>query len=122
MAKCDVFLCHLPCACSSSAFSPPCRRFWLWWCGGLTLADLTVVCCWALVNATWLYAILTRYFSLVPFFSRVAHTPLWLLQLELVAVALGSLLFPNFVLLFYPVIRGSVVLQAADISYPDAIR
>jgi hypothetical protein len=40
----------------------------------------------------------------------------------LVAVALGSLLFPNLVMLFYPVTRGSVVLQASGISYPDAIR
>jgi hypothetical protein len=32
------------------------------------------------------------------------------------------LLFPNLVMLFYPVTRGSVVLQASGISYPDAIR
>jgi hypothetical protein len=45
-----------------------------------------------------------------------------LLQLQLVAVALGSLLFPNLVMLFYPVTRGSVLLQASGMSYPDAIR
>jgi hypothetical protein len=39
-----------------------------------------------------------------------------------VAVAFGVFLLPNFVLLFYPVTRGSVVLQMAGLSYPDAIR
>jgi hypothetical protein len=62
-----------------------------------------------------------RYFKLIPIFSG-SGTPLPLLQLMLVAVALGSLLFPNLVMLFYPVTRGSVVLQASGISYPDAIR
>lgn len=44
------------------------------------------------------------------------------LQLELLAVALGSLLFPNLLLLFFPISRGSVVLAAARLAYPDAIR
>jgi len=44
------------------------------------------------------------------------------LELQLIAVACGVFLLPNFVLLFYPVTRGSVVLQAAGLSYPDAIR
>jgi hypothetical protein len=33
-----------------------------------------------------------------------------------------GLLFPNLVLLFYPVSRGSILLQAAGLSYPSAIR
>lgn len=39
-----------------------------------------------------------------------------------VARSLGTLLFPNLTLLFYPVARGSVVLQAFNIPYPAAIR
>jgi hypothetical protein len=68
-----------------------------------------------------LLSLICRYFKLIPIFSG-SGTPLPLLQLMLVAVALGSLLFPNLVMLFYPVTRGSVVLQASGISYPDAIR
>jgi hypothetical protein len=33
-----------------------------------------------------------------------------------------SLLFSNLVMLIYSVTRGSVVLQASGISYPDGIR
>jgi hypothetical protein len=33
-----------------------------------------------------------------------------------------ALLFPNLLLLFYPVSRGSALLQAAGLSYPEAIR
>jgi hypothetical protein len=70
-----------------------------------------------------LYVIVTSsYFKLLPFFERASHSPPLLLACELVAVALGSLLFPNLVLLFYPVTRGSAVLAAAGFSYPEAIR
>lgn len=39
-----------------------------------------------------------------------------------VARSLGALLYPNLAVLFYPVSRGSVVLQAMNIPYPAAIR
>ncbi|WIA44569.1 hypothetical protein OEZ86_007294 [Tetradesmus obliquus] len=104
-----------------SAMLMPPRRFWLWWCGGLSLADALVVAAWAAINVAWMFAMMDRYFKLIPFFSG-GGTPLPLLRLMLVAVALGSLLFPNLLMLFYPVTRGSVVLAASGISYPDAIR
>jgi hypothetical protein len=41
---------------------------------------------------------------------------------KVVAESFGSLLAPNLVLLLYPVTRGSVVLQALRLPYPEAIR
>jgi hypothetical protein len=41
---------------------------------------------------------------------------------KMVAELFGSLLAPNLVLLLYPVTRGSVVLQALQLPYPEAIR
>jgi hypothetical protein len=57
------------------------------------------------------------------------YTSLWQLAaalqamiVKMVAESVGSLLAPNLVLLFYPVTRGSVVLQALPLLYPEAIR
>eukprot|EP00879_Flechtneria_rotunda_P005830 GHRR01006134.1.p1 GENE.GHRR01006134.1~~GHRR01006134.1.p1 ORF type:complete len:902 (+),score=349.32 GHRR01006134.1:184-2889(+) len=104
------------------SFLVPPRHLWQWWCGGISISDLLIIICWLALQAAWMAAIMGRYQKLVPFFERLTDNPTWLLECQLVAVALGSLLFPNFVLLFYPVTRGSVVLQASGISYPDAIR
>ena len=41
---------------------------------------------------------------------------------KMVAESLGGLLAPNLVLLLYPISRGSVVLQALRLPYPEAIR
>jgi hypothetical protein len=41
---------------------------------------------------------------------------------KMVAESFGALLAPNLVLLLYPVTRGSVVLQALRLPYPEAIR
>lgn len=103
------------------ALLPP-KAFWCWWCGGLTLADAAAVAAWMGVNVLWGAYILRRYWSLIPLFSKLGSTPLWVLQVELVAVGLGGLLFPNLVLLFYPIARGSILLQAAGLSYPQGIK
>eukprot|EP00879_Flechtneria_rotunda_P025758 GHRR01027400.1.p2 GENE.GHRR01027400.1~~GHRR01027400.1.p2 ORF type:complete len:139 (+),score=27.38 GHRR01027400.1:168-584(+) len=113
VVNCSVILYCLHCRC---------RHLWQWWCGGISISDLLIIICWLALQAAWMAAIMGRYQKLVPFFERLTDNPTWLLECQLVAVALGSLLFPNFVLLFYPVTRGSVVLQASGISYPDAIR
>jgi hypothetical protein len=41
---------------------------------------------------------------------------------EMAAKSLGSSMAANIVLLFYPITRGSVLLQALRLSYPEAIR
>ena len=51
-----------------------------------------------------------------------ASTPVWALEVMLASIALGQLLMPNLALLFFPVARGSPLLQAAGISYPAAVR
>jgi hypothetical protein len=74
---------------------PP-KQFWSWWCGGLTYKDAAAVAIWLGINAMWMAFILRRYLSLVPIFSGPSGLPIWVLEIELVAVALGSLMFPNF--------------------------
>ena len=74
---------------------PP-KQFWSWWCGGLTIKDAALVAAWLGINAMWMALILHRYLSLVPIFAKPSGLPIWVLEIELVAVALGSLLFPNF--------------------------
>jgi hypothetical protein len=32
----------------------------MWWCGGISLADLLVIAAWAAINAAWMYAMLDR--------------------------------------------------------------
>jgi hypothetical protein len=41
---------------------------------------------------------------------------------KMLAKSFGSLIAPNLVLLFYPITRGSAVLQALQLPYPEAIR
>jgi hypothetical protein len=55
----------------STRLLPP-QRFWLWWCGGLSVSDALAVAFWAAFNAAWAVAVLTRFFSLIPFFSKVS--------------------------------------------------
>ncbi|GBF96993.1 hypothetical protein Rsub_09790 [Raphidocelis subcapitata] len=99
------------------------RRWWLLWCGGLTAGDLLIICCWLLVNALWLNAVLRRNQALQV--AKLAkrswpHTPIT--HVKLLGKSLGMLLYPNLVLLLVPAARGSVLLQAAGISYPAAVR
>jgi hypothetical protein len=44
------------------------------------------------------------------------------MMVKMVAKSVGALLAPNLVLLMYPITRGSVVLQALQLPYPEAIR
>lgn len=44
------------------------------------------------------------------------------MQVNYAARSFGTLLGPNLVALFFPVARGSVILQAMGLSYPAAIR
>eukprot|EP00775_Hariotina_reticulata_P001549 gene1549-1888_t len=97
----------------------------MWLLGdGLTVGDLLLVLFWAAVNASWMAAILAR--SRPRLVARALSfglaAPTLSMNAKMVARAFGSLLAPNLVLLFYPVSRGSVVLQALGISYPAAIR
>jgi hypothetical protein len=41
---------------------------------------------------------------------------------KMLAKSFGALIAPNLVLLFYPITRGSVVLQVLRLPYPEAIR
>lgn len=41
---------------------------------------------------------------------------------KMLAKSFASLLAPHLVLLLYPISRGSVVLQALRLPYPEAIR
>lgn len=68
---------------------------------------------------SWLLAIEKRFLALPPF---LYDPPSWAPALEATASALGSLLFPNLAVLFYPVSRGSALLQAAGVPYAAAIR
>lgn len=94
------------------------RRFWAWWCGGLNVHDAVAVLTWLAINATWMYFILHRYFSV---FAHAA-VPGWKLKAIVISVALGQLLFPNLAVLFFPISRGSVLLQVSRISFPVAIK
>lgn len=53
----------------STRLLPP-RRFWAWWCGGMSVSDALAVAFWLAFNAAWGVAVLTRFFSLIPFFSK----------------------------------------------------
>lgn len=118
----------MPLLSPSSAAVLSCRRFWLWWCDGLTVLDLLVIVLWAAINASWMAALITqnrqsavhRMATAAP--SLAVHRPSPSKIVSLVAKSLGGLLAPNLVVLFYPISRGSVVLPALGLSYPAAIR
>jgi hypothetical protein len=88
------------------------------------VGDLLLVLFWAAMNASWLVAILSRSHPrlVARAMSFGLAAPTLSMYAKMVARAFGSLLAPNLVLLFYPVSRGSVVLQVLGISYPAAIR
>lgn len=96
-------------------------KFWAWWCGGFSVKDALLVGLWICINCVWFFYSERRYLQLVPEFKGLG-IPVWSLEVSVTAVAFGNLLFPNLVLLFYPVARGSVLLQASGLSYPEAIR
>jgi hypothetical protein len=54
--------------------------------------------------------------------NRTPCTFLQVMVAKMLAKSYGSLIAPNLVLLFYPITRGSVVLQALQLPYPEAIR
>ncbi|GBF98331.1 ferric reductase [Raphidocelis subcapitata] len=107
---------------AAAAQLPP-ARFWAGWCGGLSGADAAVVAFGLAFNGLWAAAILGRYYSLADLLARLDRgTPRWAIQTELTAIGLGALLYPNLLLLFYPISRGSALLQALGVSYPSAVR
>lgn len=44
---------------AAQAQLPP-ARFWSWWCGGLSMVDVGLVAVWMVINAVWLYKVLTK--------------------------------------------------------------
>ncbi|KAF6254932.1 hypothetical protein COO60DRAFT_273403 [Scenedesmus sp. NREL 46B-D3] len=102
---------------------PP-RRFWQRVLGGLTVLDLAVLCFLAAVNGSWLSGIIMA--NTRKMMKKTAQhgltAPTMVMVAKMLAKSLASLIAPNLVLLFYPITRGSVVLQALRLPYPEAIR
>ncbi|WIA20666.1 hypothetical protein OEZ85_005041 [Tetradesmus obliquus] len=109
-----------------AAYLLPPRRFWQQALGGLTLLDLAVLCFLAAVNIIWAAALLTSSWRQLllesAFQGYAAPANVRAMIVMMLAKCCGSLLAPNLVLLLYPISRGSVVLQAMRLPYPEAIR
>lgn len=73
------------------------RRFWLWWCNGLTVTDALVLSAWAAYNAVWYSTILGKALSKLP--PGVQPSP------RLFAKSFASLMSPNLIPLLFPVSR-----------------
>lgn len=109
--------------CSSAVLLVP-RALWLRLCGGLTVQDLLLVCMWAAINLSWFtaaFAYYQRKATLKAAANGLAGAT-GQQVLKAAARSFGATLAPNLVLLFYPVSRGSVVLQMTGLSYPAGIR
>jgi len=100
------------------------RALWLRLCGGLTAQDLLVVCMWAAINLSWFTAAFAYYQHKTALKAAANGLASATGQQAMNAAArsFGATLAPNLVLLFYPVSRGSVVLQMTGLSYPAGIR
>lgn len=96
----------------------------MWWCNGLTVLDLLIICLWAAINASWLSATINAHYkrALLKAVQAGLAVPPGEAVAKAVARGFGYGLAPNLCLLFYPVTRGSVVLQVLGLSYPSAIR
>lgn len=120
-----VGCCCLPALCSFYLPPPPFgRALWQWVCGGLTVGDLLVLCIWAAINISWFSAAL-GYYQHKAALKAAANGLASLTGQQLAKAAarsFGATLAPNLVLLFYPVSRGSAVLQVLGLSYPAGIR
>uniref|UniRef100_A0A383W8R5 Ferric oxidoreductase domain-containing protein n=1 Tax=Tetradesmus obliquus TaxID=3088 RepID=A0A383W8R5_TETOB len=99
---------------------PP-RRFWQRSLGGVSVQDLSVLCFLVAVNAIWATALLLENWRQLPALQGYS-APTKATLVKMVAESLGGLLAPNLVLLLYPITRGSVMLQALRLPYPEAIR
>jgi len=72
------------------------RRFWLWWCDGLSVKDAFIIAVWVLYNAVWFSTILSKALA------RAGHEGL---SPRGVGKGFASLMGPNVVLLLLPVAR-----------------
>jgi hypothetical protein len=88
---------QLRCCCHGISCAHCRRRFWLWWCDGLTVRDALVVAVWATYNAVWYFTILGKALSRLP--PGMQPSP------RLVAKSFASLMMPNLVPLLMPVSR-----------------
>ncbi|WIA40883.1 hypothetical protein OEZ86_004546 [Tetradesmus obliquus] len=111
-------------SCSSLTRLLPSRHFWQQTWRGLTMRDWAVLCFLAAVNIIWAAAQLTDHWQqlLLKAASEGLSTPSNAMIFKMLAKSFASLLAPHLVLLLYPISRGSVVLQALRLPYPEAIR
>jgi hypothetical protein len=88
------------------------------------VGDLLVVCLWAAINISWFSAALAYYQhkAVLKAAANGLGSATGQQLVKAAARSFGATLAPNLVLLFYPVSRGSVVLQVLGLSYPAGIR
>jgi hypothetical protein len=86
--------------------------------------DLLLISLWAAINLSWFTAAFNYYqhkATLKAVANGLKSATGQQFTKEL-ARTFGATLAPNLVLLFYPISRGSVVMQTLGISYPAGIR
>ncbi|KAI3436428.1 hypothetical protein D9Q98_005845 [Chlorella vulgaris] len=101
------------------------RRFWIWWCGGMSVRDLIVV---AIIIAYNLYYFLDYFLPYQRRLNAVSASgmgfpePYWQLILERIALTCGIMMWPNIWLLFLPAPQSSFLQALTGIQFTEMIR
>ncbi|KAI3436430.1 hypothetical protein D9Q98_005847 [Chlorella vulgaris] len=101
------------------------RRFWIWWCGGMSVRDLIVV---AIIAAYNLYYFINYYLDYAHQLAAVSDAGIAypqsysLLMLERVALIFGLMMWPNIWLLFLPMPQSSFLQALTGIQFTEMIR
>ncbi|KAI7837696.1 hypothetical protein COHA_008489 [Chlorella ohadii] len=95
------------------AWQVPPRRFFAYWCDGLSAGEALGVLLWFGLNAWWLGQLCSRSFA-----NATSATK----RLEKTAVAFGKMMAPNLMLLFLPVPHCSFITWGTGISRNALIR
>ncbi|KAL4436813.1 hypothetical protein ABPG75_003952 [Micractinium tetrahymenae] len=111
------------------AWQLPPRRFFTWWCGGMSVAD-TLVLGWLLANNIWYLVFYarrarTRHFNSCAATRRISppySMPRLRAPTSRMAITFGIMLWPNIWALFFPIPQSSFLQWLTGLGYSQMIR
>lgn len=106
-------------------FQLPPRRFFSWFCGGMSVLDALVMSTVIMLNVLWFTVGMTGYNArLRATVDAGIHTPhyIWQLRLEWAALYFGVILFIDVWLLLLPVPQSNYLQDLTGLDYHSMIR
>ncbi|KAG2496125.1 hypothetical protein HYH03_005728 [Edaphochlamys debaryana] len=104
----------------------PFRRTWLWWCGGLSLAEALLWAAWVVVHVVGIWDQVNYQSSYrLEGFKQVGMTfyvPQSVLKLEAISIAMAWIIYIDTAILFFPVAHNSFLNRMLGIPYAALVR